>query len=279
MRKLHGNTIPINKVVLDILLAVKEHAVFIRENTNLDLLSTTAVRTSKERHAIISCFTDLSALKVFSGIHVPSILHVLNLVAGVHAGVTVIIRIVSIGLCIVKFSASVVFVLVLVLVLISFTGLITAITPLLLLLLCIPYVSLEILFHAYNVFAKVFVAAITTSGAQAEDNKALDANNSANLLIIGQLIIEGSNKLALLELDRVASDIGDVFLLIKLTAQLGACSGLGPTDKLVHILCFGSILLRSLGWFEGIGRSGSGEKKSESKLGVHDCDICEKKCS
>mmetsp|Transcript_15108 Transcript_15108/g.32908 ORF Transcript_15108/g.32908 Transcript_15108/m.32908 type:complete len:246 (-) Transcript_15108:96-833(-) len=238
MGKLHGVAIIILEVFLDILGSVKVHALLIGEDTNLDLLTAGAVRASEELVAVV-VLVDGLALKELGGVNVSVLLHVLDLVAGVHAVAVVVVvvplLVVGIGvfLGVFELTASVVAVLV------------TGVAHVLLGLLGVLDHGLEVVFHDDGILA-IVVGAVAACGAKLEDDEVLDAKDGARLLVVGHLIVVHLDELALLEAEGVAGDVGDV-LLLELTDELVVLGRLGTAHETGHVVGHGLIGLLGLG--------------------------------
>ena len=251
MGKLHGVTIVVLEVVLDVLGGVKEHALLVGEDADLDLLTTGAVGAGEELVAVV-VLVDGLAFEELSGVDVAVLLHVLDLVAGIHALAVVVVVVVVVVLLVLSVllglleETSVVFLAVLLALLAH--GLLG--------LLGVLDHGFEVVLHHDGVLA-VVVGAVSVGGAELEDDEALGAQDGGGVLVLGQLVVVHLDELALLEAEGVAGDVGNVVLPV-LLEHTGVLGGLGAAHKAGHVGLHGLV-----------GASGLGsDEEGESKNGV-----------
>ena len=259
--KLHGVSVAILEVVLNVLGGVEEHALLVGEDTDLDLLATGAVGAGEELVAVV-VLVDGLALEELGGIDVSVLLHVLDLVAGVHELAVVV------GVPVLLLLLLVVLLLLLVLLLglleetsavvVVLAVLLASLAHVLLGLLGVLDHGLEVVLHHDGVLALV-VGAVAAGGAKLEDDEALGTEDGLGLLVLGHLVVVHLDELALLEAEGVAGDVGVVVLPV-LLEHTGVLGGLGAAHEAGHVLLHGLVGLGgSLG---GLGSDEEGESKN-----------------
>mmetsp|Transcript_13015 Transcript_13015/g.17118 ORF Transcript_13015/g.17118 Transcript_13015/m.17118 type:complete len:328 (-) Transcript_13015:19-1002(-) len=248
-----------SKVVIDVFTRVKNSAIFILEDTDLDLGSTagadgTAVVSSS---TIILRVVNHFTIKEVSGLHVTIVFHILDLVALVHAGVAVHLELTGEFL---EFT----FFIVLFFLVVSLAVFLTSVAHFLLKLGFVLNDGLKIGVEVNHVFTVIVSASSTgVGGTKTEDNETLSQENSAGIFLVCHLVTVGLDELTLLELDGVLSNIGDVFFFfIKFTTQLRVFCGLGTTHQFVHVLALG---ISRAGRCERVGSSDGSRQKEGSK--------------
>mmetsp|Transcript_4377 Transcript_4377/g.12334 ORF Transcript_4377/g.12334 Transcript_4377/m.12334 type:complete len:469 (-) Transcript_4377:70-1476(-) len=245
--ELHGVAIVVLEVLLDVHRGVKEHALLVGEDADLDLLAAGAVGASEELLAVL-VLVDGLALEELGGIDVAVLLHVLDLVAGIHAlAVVVVVVVVLLVLSVLGVLEETSVVVLAVLLALLAHGLLG--------LLGVLDHGLEVVLHHDGVLA-VVVGAVTAGGAELKDDEALGAQDGRGILVLGHLVVVHLDELALLEAEGVAGDVGHVvFPLIEHTGVLG---GLGAAHEAGHVALHGLV---------GLGGLGSDEE-GKSKNGV-----------
>ena len=259
--KLHGVSVVILEVVLNVLGGVEEHALLVGEDTNLDLLATGAVGAGEELVAVV-VLVDGLALEELGGINVSVLLHVLDLVAGVHALAVVV----GVPVLLLLLLLVVLLLLVLLLGLLEETSAVVVVLAVLLAslahgllgLLGVLDHGLEVVLHHDGVLA-VVVGAVAAGGAKLEDDEALGTEDGLGLLVLGHLVVVHLDELALLEAEGVAGDVGVVVLPV-LVEHTGVLGGLGAAHETGHVVLHGLVGLGgSLG---GLGSDEEGESKN-----------------
>ena len=257
--KLHGVAIVVLEVVLDVLGGVKEHALLVGEDADLDLLATGAVGASEELVAVV-VLVDGLALEELGGIDVAVLLHVLDLVAGIHA-LAVVVVVVPVLLLLLVLSVLLGLLeetSVVVLVLVVLAVLLALLAHVLLGLLGVLDHGIEVVLHHDGVLA-VVVGAVSAGGAELEDDEALGAQDGGGVLFLGQLVVVQLDELALLEAEGVAGDVGVVVLPV-LLEHTGVLGGLGAAHEAGHVVLHGLVGLGgSLG---GLGSDEEGKSKN-----------------
>jgi hypothetical protein len=203
-----------NEVVINVLGAVHEKAVLVRENTNLDLGSTAgADGAGVERKAVVILrVIDHLAFQELGGINVSIIFHVLNLLALIVACAAVnVVVLLELAFAVVFSFLLLLFLSLLVCVL----ALLASVTHFLLVVLEVLDSRLEVSLKVNEVLSVVVVAGCAVVvGTKTEENKALGGKDSPRVLIVSELVVVGLDELALFELDRVLGNVDFVFILL-----------------------------------------------------------------